>query len=126
MKLMMMFGMMYSQGDIVIVPLPFTDLTGRKKRPVIVLSNHKYNEISDDMLVAAVTSNLQKKSYTVKITNDDLQEGTLAVDSCIRADKIYTISQDAALKQFGKVNDGIITKIKYEINKLMDEIKSHE
>jgi mRNA-degrading endonuclease toxin of MazEF toxin-antitoxin module len=30
-------------GDIVLVPVPFTDLTSQRRRPVIVISNDTYN-----------------------------------------------------------------------------------
>ena len=30
---------MPKQGDIVLIPVPFTDLTSQKRRPVIVISN---------------------------------------------------------------------------------------
>jgi len=35
---------MYSQGDILLIPILFSDLTSSKKRPVIVLSNSIYNQ----------------------------------------------------------------------------------
>lgn len=32
-----------SFGDVVLVPFPFTDQSGIKKRPAVVVSSQKYN-----------------------------------------------------------------------------------
>jgi mRNA interferase MazF len=45
------------QGDIVLVPVPFTDLSSRKRRPVVVLSANAYNDAAPDVIVVAMTSN---------------------------------------------------------------------
>jgi len=74
---------MYNQGDILLIPIPFSDLTASKKRPVLVLSNSIYNQETEDILVAAITSNLYEKRYSVLISNDDMKEGTLKVTSSI-------------------------------------------
>jgi len=34
---------MYSKGEIVLIPVPFTDLSATKKRPVLVVSNDTHN-----------------------------------------------------------------------------------
>jgi len=31
---------MPDQGDILLIPVPFTDLSSQKKRPVVVISNN--------------------------------------------------------------------------------------
>jgi mRNA interferase MazF len=48
---------MPDQGDIVLVPVPFTDLSAHKQRPVIVISNDAYNRRTTDIVVVAMTSN---------------------------------------------------------------------
>jgi len=104
--------MMLKQGDILLVPFPFTDLTSNKRRPALILSNDAYNSVTDDVIVAAITSNITsdvaKMSHGVVITNKDMIDGELRMDSCIRADRIYTLSKMLAVKRFGSVNDKIV------------------
>ena len=35
---------MYNQRDIVHIPIPFTDLSSNKRRPVIIISNDDYKK----------------------------------------------------------------------------------
>lgn len=110
---------MYRQGDILLIPIPSTDLTSSKKRPVLVLSNDDYNSKTDDIIVAAITSNITSKDYSVFITNSDLLERNLKVDSCIRVDKIYTLAQNIVIKKFGGVNDDVMNEVKNRIYELI-------
>jgi len=50
---------MLDQRDIVLIPIPFTDLSSYRRRPVIIVSNDKYNRETDDIVVVAMTSNLK-------------------------------------------------------------------
>ena len=69
------FGMMYRRGEIVLVPVPFSDLTHTKKRPVLVVSNTVHNFASPDMIVVAITSNLVQSG--IVIDRDDLTVGLI-------------------------------------------------
>ncbi len=46
----------YSFGDVVLVPFPFTDQTGTKKRPAVIVSSAAYNAARRDVVIMAVTS----------------------------------------------------------------------
>ena len=79
---------MHKQRDMVLIPVPFSDLKSARRRPVIVISNNLYNQKTEDIVVVAVTSNIEEKDYTISITQNDVEAGTLPKDSMIRADKI--------------------------------------
>jgi len=110
---------MYRQGDILLIPIPYSDLTSNKKRPVLVLSNDEYNTKTEDIIVVAITSNITSKEYSILISNKDLQEGNLQVNSCIRVDKIYTLSQSIVIKKFGAVKPEIINNVKEKLRELI-------
>lgn len=112
--------MTFSQGDILLIPIPFTDLSSSKKRPVIVISNDQYNSLFEDIIVVAVTSNLASVRFSIPINNTDLNEGELKVPSLIRPDKIYTLHKGIAVKKFGRASGKMIGEIKSAITKIID------
>lgn len=96
---------MFEQRDILLVPVPFTDLTSAKQRPVLVLSCNDYNARSQDILVAAITSNVQPGVPGPLISSNDLEQGSLPLASRIRADKVYALSQSLVRKRYGRVTE---------------------
>ena len=46
----------YSFGDVVLVPFPFTDQSGTKKRPAVVVSSAAYQAQRRDLVIMAVTT----------------------------------------------------------------------
>lgn len=84
---------MYKQGDIVLIPVPFSNLKQQKQRPVLIISNDSYNEVMEDIVVLAITSKIRDLLYSIVIDSKDLTEGELKKTSEIRADKVYTLSK---------------------------------
>jgi mRNA interferase MazF len=109
---------MPEQGDILLVPIPFTDLSSQKRRPVIVVSNNAYNQKTTDMVVVAMTSNPVETDYSFTITSDDLEKGTLNHPGKVRVDKIYAISKSIVVKKFGRVNGKVMERIRSELQSL--------
>ncbi|MCW5849189.1 MAG: type II toxin-antitoxin system PemK/MazF family toxin [Anaerolineae bacterium] len=103
---------MPSQGDIILIPVPFTDLSSSKRRPVIVISNDEYNRHTSDVAVVAMTSNPELGVYTFTINSTDLIQGVLNRPGQVRVDKIYTLSQSIVAKTFGRVNSDVLDRIR--------------
>lgn len=93
--------MKYAQGDIVLVPFPFTDLTSTKMRPAVVVSNK--NLKGNDLIVCGITSKSQGKGE-VEIQNTDMSDGGLPLTSYVKLGKIVTLDQSIIKGTLGTVN----------------------
>lgn len=109
---------MSEQGDIVLIPVPFTDLTSRKKRPAIVVSNDAYNRSAPDLVVVAMTSHPAVLPYSFQIQPSDLVEGSLNRPGTVRVDKIYTLAKWIVARKFGKVAPRVVDQIRQMIDTL--------
>jgi mRNA interferase MazF len=47
-------------GDVVLVPFPFTDQSGTKKRPAVVVSSSGYNAARRDLVIMAITGQVRQ------------------------------------------------------------------
>ena len=102
---------MPEQWDIVLIPVPFTDLSSQKNRPVIVVSDSAYNRRRDDIIVAAMTSHPAAGEHSFGITSSDLEQGKLNRPGRVCVDKIYTLAQAIVVKTFGRVNAKVLEQI---------------
>ncbi|MBM3358092.1 MAG: type II toxin-antitoxin system PemK/MazF family toxin [Betaproteobacteria bacterium] len=74
----------YSFGDIVLVPFPFTDQTGAKKRPAVVVSSAAYHAARRDVLIMAVTSQSRPAGAIGELTVKDWKGAGLLKPSVIK------------------------------------------
>ena len=51
--------MTYKRGDIVLVRVVFSEGTGTKKRPALIISDEYYNSKRQEIIIAAITSNIK-------------------------------------------------------------------
>ena len=85
------------KGDIILIPFPFTDLSGNKNRPALVLINGEM-----DVTLAFISTQLKWKEKT-DILLKPTRENGLKIDSIIRLSKLATIDKDLALGKLGKI-----------------------
>ncbi len=107
------------QREIILIYFPFSDLTGAKVRPALVISNNPYNRTNLDTVVLAITSNLSPHSYKILIEMQDLENGSLPVESAIRVDKPFSVLQTKALKIQTKITVNKLEEVKLLINQLI-------
>jgi mRNA interferase MazF len=84
------------RGDLVLVSFVFSDETGAKRRPVLVLSTAEYHRGRREAIVAAVTSNVERElvgDHRIKAWKEaglPLASTVTAILRTIRRDMIVT------------------------------------
>ena len=86
-----------TKGDIVLITFPFTDLSGTKLRPAIVLFQN-----DTDVTVCFITSKLEWKEE-FDITLDPSVENGLRKKSLIRVARIATLDKSFAKGLLGRL-----------------------
>ena len=97
-------------GDLVGIPFPYSDLKAEKRRPVVVITQEdRYG----DFICAAVTS-VPTAEFAVSIDNTCMKTGHLPRQSWIRCDKLFTLSKNVIVRQYGKKNLLEVIEIQFE------------
>jgi mRNA interferase MazF len=91
----------FVKGDVVIIPFPFSDLTGNKRRPALILADLN----GDDCIVCQITSKNRSDPLAIPLAAADFSSGGLPVDSFIRPNKIFTADKSLVLSTAGRLAD---------------------
>ena len=106
---------MYKRGAIVLVPFPFTDLSGNKVRPAVIVSNGK---IGDDVVVLFITSQAKMKGQYLIAVVPDGRTG-LKAKSSIVCSKLATLETKIILGELGCISSETQRTIDKELRKVL-------
>ena len=112
-------GTSIEQRGIILVPFPYTDLSGAKKRPALVISSAEFNSMQEDLICCLITSNPESSPYSIKINNKDMEEGFLEFESKIKPYRVFTINKRLVYKILGRLNLSKSKSVIDEINKIV-------
>jgi len=97
----------FVKGDVVVIPFPFSDLSGTKKRPALVLADLP----GDDILLCQITSQNTKDGFAIPLTLNDFSTGSLPVASNIRPTRIFTADKNIIVRKTGTIKFVITQKV---------------
>ncbi|WP_111668931.1 type II toxin-antitoxin system PemK/MazF family toxin [Algoriphagus litoralis] len=93
------------KGDLILIPFPFSDLTGAKNRPALILLS---NEL--DVTVSFITSQIKWSSNHDVVLFPSLLNG-IKVKSLVRLSKMATLSKDLVLGRLGELSQNELQEI---------------
>lgn len=90
-------------GDIVLIPFPFAEMTGRKVRPAAVVCEtaDKYR----DVVLCAISSIVAVKPTPNEIVLTTDSQNNLRRDSTLKVDRIVTAKSSDVIAQIGRLSE---------------------
>jgi len=100
------------KGDIVIIPFPFTDLSGQKNRPALVLI-----KTDTDITVAFITTQIKwQDEHDFRL--EPSAENGLKRTSLVRLSKLATIDNELIIGKLGNLIETEIQQLNKNLVKL--------
>lgn len=106
---------MYKKGTIVLVPFPFTDLSGSKVRPAVIISDGK---VGSDVVLLFITSQKKLKGKHIVPLAPNEANG-IKVTSKIVCSKIATLEAKIILGELGSLSMLMLKSIDAELKKVL-------
>ncbi len=103
----------YLDGDIVLIPFPFSDLSENKIRPAVILAKDK-----EDFVCVFITSVKPKDDLNLKIDLD--KTNNLKSLSYVRYSKFASLDNKITIGKIGKLSDKDFKHLKAHIKKFLN------
>ncbi len=100
-------------GTIYLCQFPFTDGTGAKVRPVLVVSHEQYNR-GEDVVVVPISSRVDPRDpFSVVVANDapEFASTMLKQSSAVKWAKPFTLSKRLLLRRLGHLDDSLLGEV---------------
>jgi mRNA interferase MazF len=100
------------RGDVVIIDFPYSDRTGTKVRPSLVVQSDTLNAIRHDAILAIITSISSGRPATEILVEVTDEPGSgLRFDSYLQCDTLATLDQSLVLAVIGSLSAQTMQKV---------------
>ena len=97
----------FTKGDVIVLPFPFSNLSQVKRRPAIVVGLSS----GGDIILCQITSKAVADGDAVPLTSADFTSGVLSKPSNIRPNKLFTADSQTVLYQIGTVKQSLLDEV---------------
>lgn len=108
-----------SRGDIVLAEVEYTNHSGRKVRPVVVISSDQYNQHTPDLIVLPISSNLGPLAHPGDHVVANWGGAGLLYPSIVKATP-HTIDAALALKKIGALRPAGLAAVEHGLRQILD------
>ena len=103
------------RGSVVLVRYPFTDLTGTKVRPAVILTPDKLLGKLDDVLCLFISSSIPKDllptDFVLEVTHPSFLKTGLKYRSVFRTHKLALLQNSLVLRVLGEMDRSLMDEV---------------
>ncbi len=104
------------RGEIVLIDFPYSDQSGRKVRPALVVQSDVLNQYIDDTILAVITSSSRRRvgsssQYFIDLSTEEGIQTGLHMNSIVQCENLVTQDQDLILQVIGSLSDSAMQQI---------------
>lgn len=96
-----------SRGDIVLAQIAYSDQSGAKKRPAVVVSTDWNNTVIDDVVLASVSSSTRPGAFTHVLVDPASADGAssgLLYPSYVQCENLFTLDKGLIWRRMGRLS----------------------
>ena len=107
--------MKYARGDIILADLPYTDRTGSKIRPALVVQNERNNARLDDVILAMITRTTSRTTTEptqlfIDVTTSSGQASGLLHTSAVKCEHLITLHRSFVMRVVDRLPDALMSQ----------------
>ncbi|MCI0376395.1 MAG: type II toxin-antitoxin system PemK/MazF family toxin [Gemmataceae bacterium] len=109
--------MKVNRGDVILLDHPFSDASGSKIRPALVIQSDARNALLTETIVALIiTKNIKyvgkdPTQLLIDLATADGKASGLKSNSAVKCGKLFTVHQDHIHKGIGKLSAALMIQI---------------
>ncbi len=104
------------RGDIVIVPFPFSDLSGGKHRPALVIACAS----DKDYILCQITTKIIRDKWAIEVDREEAIKVSLRKRSYIRTNKLFTLEGGIISERIGEINPDLLQQTINKVTELIN------
>jgi mRNA interferase MazF len=113
------------RGDVILVDFPFSDATGSKVRPALIVQADELNQRLDDTILALITSSRSRftgsaTQLPIDISTPDGRESGLRLASVVQCENLATVDKSFAIHVIGHLSDALMRQIDHCLKAALD------
>jgi len=115
--------MSFLRGDVLLADILYSDRTGSKRRPVLVVSTDANNSILDDLILVSISSTTRSGAFTHVLVDPTTQAGQgsgLLHPSYVQCENLFLLDKQFIVRKLGQLSSMLVASVNDHLKAALD------